>query len=108
MYIWLLAALVAGMFFGYLIKKLFGSQNINSAERKAESILADAKQKQKALLLEAKDKAMAVIEESKIEERDRRRQLQELENRLGKRESLFDRKIMEFEESKQSLDNSQL
>ncbi len=100
-------ALIIGVIFGYVIKKLLSSQNINSAERKAESILADAKQKQKDLLLEAKDKAMAVIEESKVEERDRRRQMQEIENRLTKRESMFDRKLMEFEDNKQKLDNSQ-
>ncbi|MDQ5970633.1 MAG: ribonucrease [Patescibacteria group bacterium] len=100
-------ALVVGVIFGYVIKKLLSSQNINSAERKAESIIADAKQKQKDLLLEANNKALALIEESKVEERDRRRQMQEIENRLTKRESMFDRKIMEFEDSKQKLDNSQ-
>lgn len=100
-------ALIVGVIFGYILKKLLSSQNINSAERKAESIIADAKQKQKDLLLEANNKALALIEESKIEERDRRRQMQEIENRLTKRESMFDRKIMEFEDSKQKLDNSQ-
>lgn len=100
-------ALIVGVIFGYIIKKLLSSQNINSAERKAESIIADAKQKQKDLLLEANNKALALIEESKVEERDRRRQMQEIENRLTKRESMFDRKIMEFEDSKQKLDNSQ-
>ncbi len=100
-------ALIIGVVFGYIIKKLLSSQNINSAEKKAESIIADAKQKQKDLLLEANNKALALIEESKTEERDRRRQMQDLENRLTKRESMFDRKIMEFEDSKQKLEHSQ-
>ncbi len=100
-------ALIVGVIFGYIIKKLLSSQNINSAERKAESIIADAKQKQKDLLLEANNKALALIEESKVEERDRRRQMQEIENRLTKRESMFDRKLMEFEDSKQKLEHSQ-
>lgn len=100
-------ALIVGVIFGYIIKKLLSSQNINSAERKAESIIADAKQKQKDLLLEANNKALTLIEESKVEERDRRRQMQEIENRLTKRESMFDRKLMEFEDSKQKLEHSQ-
>lgn len=100
-------ALIVGVIFGYIIKKLLSGQNINSAERKAESIIADAKQKQKDLLLEANNKALALIEESKVEERDRRRQMQEIENRLTKRESMFDRKLMEFEDSKQKLEHSQ-
>ena len=104
---WLIATLAVGVFFGYITKKLLSSQNINSAERKAENILADAKQKQKDLLLEAKEQAIAVIEEAKKEERDRRRQMQEIENRLTKREGMFDRKLMEFEDSKQRLENSQ-
>lgn len=100
-------ALIVGVIFGYIIKKLLSSQNVNSAERKAEGIITDAKQKQKDLLLEAKDKAMAFIEESKVEEKERRKQLQELENRLSKRESLFDHKTSEFESNKQKLENSQ-
>lgn len=106
--IWLVSTLVVGVFFGYVTKKLLSSQNINSAERKAENILADAKQKQKDILLEAKEQAIAVIEEAKKEERDRRRQMQEIENRLTKRESMFDRKLMEFEDNKQRLENAQL
>ncbi|MFA5126846.1 MAG: ribonuclease Y [Patescibacteria group bacterium] len=105
--IWLFAALIFGLFFGFLIKKFLTQQNVQSAERKAESMLADAKQKQKDLLLEAKDKSLALIEEAKAEERERRHQLQDLETRLSKRESLFDRKILEFEDNKQRLEQSQ-
>ncbi len=105
--IWLFAALIFGLFFGFLIKKFLTQQNVLSAERKAESMLADAKQKQKDILLEAKDKSLALIEEAKTEERERRHQLQDLETRLSKRESLFDRKILEFEDNKQRLEQSQ-
>lgn len=105
--IWSSAGLVLGLFFGYLIKKILIQQNIDSAARKAENFLAEAKQKQKDILLEAKDKALALIEEAKNEERERRKQTQEIENRLSKREALFDKKLLDFEDNKQRLDQAQ-
>jgi ribonuclease Y len=104
--IWLIAALAGGAVFGYLLKKFFTSQAINSAERKAETILSEAKQKAKDALLETKDKSLKIIEEAKAEERERRQQLQELEQRLTKRESLFDKKILEIEDSKQKIEQT--
>ncbi len=105
--IWLLASLALGMFLGYVIKKFFIQQNIDSASRKAEQFLAEARQKQKDILLEAKDKSLALIEEAKNEERERRHQLQEMENRLSKREALFDKKLLDLENNKQALEQSQ-
>jgi len=102
--LWLAIATVCGLLAGYLIKKLTTTQRISQAARKAESILAEAKQKYQDTLLEAKDKALAVIEEAKKEEKERRQSLQDLENRLTKREEFFDNKIAEFEERKQKLD----
>jgi ribonucrease Y len=102
----LIAALVIGAILGFIIKKLFTSQRVNSAERKAETILAKANQKASDALLEAKDKSLKIIEESKVDEKERRRGLQDLENRLTKREGLFDKKLMDLENDKQSVINS--
>lgn len=101
--VWLL-----GLFFGYLLKKVMTSKSVKSAERKAEHILEEARSKNKSLELEAKEKALSVIEEVKKEERERRQRLTELENRLGKRENLFDQKLLEFEDKKQKIDNLQI
>ncbi|MDD5749812.1 MAG: ribonuclease Y [Patescibacteria group bacterium] len=101
--IWLIAALLAGAFFGFIIRKLFISQRIKSAESKAEHILSEAKQNAKDTLLDAKDKALGIIEEAKKEEKERRDQLQEVEKRLAGRESLFDKKLLELEDSKQKI-----
>ncbi|RJQ34001.1 ribonuclease Y [Candidatus Parcubacteria bacterium] len=105
-FIWIIAALIAGVVFGIVIKKIMTSQTISSAERKAESILAEARQKNKDLVLEAKDQALKMIEEAKAEERQRRNELRQTEERLSKREGLFDRKLMELEENKQKIENS--
>ncbi|MCD4760704.1 Rnase Y domain-containing protein, partial [bacterium] len=104
--IWLIAALIVGAIFGFIIKKVMTSKAIDSAERKAEILLSDAKQKAKDTLLEAKGKSLQVIEEVKVEEKERRQRLQEQENRLTSRESMFDKKILEIEESKQKIANA--
>ncbi|MBT6690971.1 ribonuclease Y [Candidatus Parcubacteria bacterium] len=106
-FIWLIAALVVGVIFGFIIKKALTSKTISSAERKAETILSEAKQKSKDALLESKDKALTVIEEAKKEEKERRKQLQGIENRLATREGLFDKKILEIEGSKQKIADAQ-
>ena len=82
------------------------SKNIRQAEQKAEDLLDEAKQKYKDALILAKDKAIALIEEAKAEEKERRQRLQETENRLTKREGLFDKKIIEIEDSKNKLENT--
>jgi len=102
----LLTALFIGAILGFIIKKLFTSQRVNSAEQKAEIILNKANQKSSDILLEAKDKSLKIIEEAKTEEKERRKSLQDLENRVTKRESLFDQKLMELEGDKQTIVNS--
>ena len=105
-FIGIIAALIVGIFLGILIKKTLTSKNIRQAEQKAEDLLDEAKQKYKDALILAKDKAIALIEEAKAEEKERRQRLQETENRLTKREGLFDKKIIEIEDSKNKLENT--
>lgn len=102
----LIAALILGVILGFVFRKLFISQKVSSAETKAESILNKANQKSSDILLEAKNKSLELIEEAKSEEKERRKNLNDLENRLTKRESLFDKKILELEEDKQKIINS--
>ncbi|MFA6307263.1 MAG: ribonuclease Y [Patescibacteria group bacterium] len=99
-------ALLIGAIIGFFIKKLFTSQRVNSAEKKAEIILNKANQKSSDVLLEAKDKSLKIIEEAKTEERERRKSLADLEARVANRESLFDKKLMELEGDKQAVANS--
>lgn len=96
-------ALLIGGLVGFALKKLLGQNSVNSAERRAHELLEEAKNKQKQLLLESKDQALKVIEEAKNEERQRRKDIQELQDHLQKRETLFDTKILEFESKQQKL-----
>jgi|TARA_B100001971_G_scaffold191106_1_gene194365 ribonuclease Y len=86
-----------GFLLGYVIRRALATRSVSSAEAKAEHILQDARAKQKELLLEAKDKSLGVIEEAKKEETSRRRDLAHAQQRLEKRESLFDKKLMDLE-----------
>jgi len=98
-----LCGLVLGIGLGYFIRKQVGQARSNSVEAKAEKTITEAKNKEKELLLQAKEKAIKIIDEAKKEENDRRREIQGTQTRLEKRESMFDKKLMEIEEKKSAL-----
>jgi len=103
---WIIILLVlslAGFFIGYFIRKLIAKQRVDSAEVKAENLINEAKQKQKEFLLEARDKAIKIIDDAKREEASRRQELKHLQNRLEKREELFDKKLLDLENKSQRL-----
>ncbi len=104
-YILIIIALIVGVIFGFFLKKVLTSKAILSAKKRADNILEEAKNKNQTLILEAKEKSTNIIEEAKKEEKERRKQLQNLENRLNKRENLFDEKLLELEEKKASNEN---
>lgn len=90
-----------GLAIGYGIRSVIVRKNVEGAERKAESILTDARSKEKEILLQAKDKALKVIDDAKREEQQRRAELHQLQQRLEKRESTFDQKLLELEAKQQ-------
>jgi len=99
----IVAGLAIGGFVGYYLKKQISLRSVDSAERKAENILNEARTKQKEILLEAKDKAIKVIDEAKIEENRRREEIQHLQARVERREAVFDKKLLELENKQQEL-----
>lgn len=100
----LLPILVVGSFVaGYFIRKWSSFKTVGSAEKRAETIINEAKNKQKEFFLTAKDKALKIIDDAKQEERQRRQEIKETQTRLEKRESLFDQKLMELENKRQQL-----
>ncbi len=103
LFIYLLIAVVLGAVIGFVAKKIATQRSIESAERKAHELIEDAKNKQKQALLESKDQALKIIEEAKQEEKARRREIQDMQDHLQKRETMFDTKILEFEGKQQKL-----
>lgn len=96
-------ALGAGFLFGYLVRKSLATRSMNSAEARAEQIINESKTKEKEILLNAKDKALAIIEEAKQAEEVRRKDLAHAQERLEKRESLFDQKLLDLENKQTEL-----
>jgi len=99
----LVAGLASGGLIGYYFRKLFAARQVDSAERKAEELLNEAKNKQKELLLDAKDKAIKIIDQAKQEEESRRKEINYLQQRVEKREAVFDKKLLELESKQQEL-----
>ena len=94
---------LVGLAIGYFLRTTFAKAKVNSAETKADQIVAEAKNKEKELLLKAKEKAIGLIDEAKKEEQTQRGELNKVREHLEKRENMFDQKLLEFEESKQKL-----
>ena len=110
-----LATLLIGLALGYVLRKMQAKVTGDQAEMKAEKVLSEARAKQHELvqetknaqqeaLLGAKEKALKIIEEAKNEEQARRRDLQDQQRRLEKRESMFDEKLVEIEDKKTKLE----
>lgn len=101
--VFLAVGIFAGSTVGYYIRKRFAAKKAEQAEDKAKSLILEAKSKQKEILLQAKDKAMQVIDEAKKEEAKRHQELNQQQQRLEKRQSLFDQKLISLEEKQQKL-----
>ena len=103
----ILIAVVAGLgiggVIGAFIKKLTSEKALDSATHKAQQILVQAKEKQQEILLAAKEKAIKTIDEAKKEEETRRKEITRLQERLEKREEVFDKKILELENRQEEL-----
>lgn len=94
---------VVGLLIGYFLRKLIAKGQIGSAEIKAEKILTEAKNKGQEYLVKVKERALKIIDDSKKEEISRRKDIQNLQKRLEKREGHFDQKLLEFQDKQQKL-----
>jgi len=104
--IWLIliiAAIPVGVVFGYFLRRSLAIKQAESAEAKTKEILDDARGKEKDILYKAREKAIKVLDEVKHEEESRRKELTHAQARLEKRESMFDKKLLELESSQQKL-----
>ena len=100
LYILIVAAAAAGVgiALGYFIRKAVAQSKVNSLEARADKILNEAKSKEQELMLHAREKALKVIDDAKHEEQQRRNELSQSQQRLEKRETLFDQKLLELQE----------
>lgn len=85
--------LVLGGAIGYYIRHTNALKKKGSAERIIERQLEEAKIKANNIILEGQEKATALIEEAKQDERERKNQLDRMEERLLKKEEAFERDL---------------
>ncbi len=91
------AASGLGLLVGFFIRKRLGESRLESAEKVAARIIADAEKKaemlEKEALLQAKDSLYQSRAEFDKEAADKRAELQRLDNRLLQRENNIDKKV---------------
>jgi len=114
----MIVGLAGGTGIGYVARKAHARRNAENAETRAEKILSDAKNHQQQILQdtksksqdiihEAKDKSIKILDEAKREEKSLRQDIKQAQQRVEKRESMFDQKIIELENQKTKLEEKQ-
>ncbi|MBU1179746.1 ribonuclease Y [Patescibacteria group bacterium] len=94
---------IVGLLLGYYLRKLIARGQVGSAEIKAEKILTEAKNKGQEYLVKIKERAIGIIDDAKKEEVSRRKEIQNIQKRLEKREGVFDQKLLEFQDKQHKL-----
>lgn len=105
--LWALIALIGipgGIIAGYFLRRTWAVREAQSAEARAQAIIDEAKSQERELLIKAKDQALKVLDDAKREEASRRQELTHVQERLEKRESLFDQKLIELEKRQQDTE----
>lgn len=100
-------SVLVGLLIGFLIRKNISEKKIGTAETYAAKIIDDANKqaeaKKKELLLEAKDEIFKLRNEQEKENRDRRAEIQRLEDRAIQKEENLDRKNEVIEKKNETL-----
>jgi ribonuclease Y len=94
---------LGGILVGYFARKVWAAKQVETAEARLQKALDEARQQEKEILFKAKERALKVIEDAKREDAALRRDLQAMQGRLEKRESMFDQKLMQIEKQQVSL-----
>ncbi|MBP9770707.1 DUF3552 domain-containing protein, partial [Candidatus Gracilibacteria bacterium] len=89
---------------GYYYRKKQVEERNKDLVMKSEQILADAKNKSKEVIFEARNEAMKLQDEVKKEEQRTHAKLDEIEERLLKKEQVLDHKHDDVEKLRVDLD----
>ena len=103
LYLISLVCLIAGLGFGYWLRKQKALSEVNSSESKAEKILTDAKTKENQILIEAQEKSLQILADTKKDIDASKSELQSTRDKLEQRENLFSQKLLELQDKQQAL-----
>ncbi len=98
-----LVAAAGGALLGFLVRGIWSSQTIKSAQSEARGIEAEARTRQKELILEAKDEKLRLTREAEEEARARRGELAAQERRLVQRDEQLDQRTEMLEQRDRNL-----
>ena len=88
---------VVGSILGYYARQTIARGQLGSIEQKITKATAEAETKAREIIIAAKDKAEKALEAVKLEEKEGLKKLDELEDRLVKRQENLDRRIESYE-----------
>src|SRR5512140_3505872 len=88
-----LVGLLVGAAAGFMVRRTSVGTSLQQAEEQASRVLAEAESRQKELLLAAKEETLQLRNTSDSEIRERRSEVQRIEQRLIQKEENLDRKI---------------
>ena len=101
------AALLIGLFLGFIYRKKIAENLLGAAEKQAENIKEEAHReaaaKKKELLLEAKEQSLKTKNEIEKEVKERRTEVQRQEKRLIQKEESLDKKALSYERKEEQL-----
>ena len=94
---------LVGLVIGFGTNSVISKKRMGSAEEGAKKELEKAKKEAVKLVEEAKEEANRSVEESKKEEHSRRKELQEIEQRLVTREENLDKKLDDLDKRSEKI-----
>ncbi|MEK7115116.1 MAG: Rnase Y domain-containing protein, partial [Patescibacteria group bacterium] len=95
--------LLIGLLIGYLVRQQIALRNVNSIEQQVKVKLEKAEDEAREILLDAKSKVAGLFEEVKKEEKERKIQLDRMEERLIKKEEVLEKQISNIHNKESQL-----
>ena len=81
-----LGGLIVGVVSGYFGRRLTSGRRYEAAQSEASRLLEEAREQKRSVVLEAKEEALGIRSAAEAERRERRQELQRVEQRLSNRE----------------------
>ncbi len=95
--------LVIGAVIGYFGRRTIANKKQQEVEEKLKREVADAETKAKEILIEAKEKAASILVDIKNDEKERRKEIEQLEQRILHREETLDKKLGDVSANEEKL-----
>jgi ribonucrease Y len=98
-----LPALFIGLAVGYIVRHTLVSRQAASAEQTIKKQLEESSSQAKKVILNAQEKAAHILEEIKKEERERKSQLDKIEERLAKKDETLEKQMMDVRDKEKAV-----